>query len=136
MAVGEQELARLSGSQAKFVSFVDILAMEQGGATADIVRSGRFEVYPGTVLTAEVVNVVPVPEEGPQLIYGLSAQAVGYHEEVTVDPNLVHTDLVVDEGQPHGADSAPDYAIESFLDRFYVGKIVEAATQNAESSTT
>ncbi len=130
MTVSAEELDGLSEAQAKIVTFADILAVNEGGPTPDILRSGRVEVYPGAILTAEVIDMEFVPERVPKLLYGLEVRADDdYTETITVDVGFKHTTLAVDEGEPHGAQSAPDYAIESFLDRFYVGKIIEEATR-------
>lgn len=99
-----------------------------GGETEDILFSGETEIRPGIQLLATVVDARFSRDEEPKLIYSLEIidEATGIStESISFDPESVQTSLTFDEAEPYNdyPEGAPDFAIESFFDRYWLRNV-------------
>ena len=113
-------------SQQRLIDFVKAHATTEGGETQDIVLSGRLEIRPGITLVAAVIDTkLPLgePARSEDLLYSLQVvdEAGNSLEAVDVDTRTFNTYQVFDEAEPYAdMPSAPDYAIDSFFDRYWL----------------
>jgi len=124
----------LSEAQQALVDTVKLLATDEGGDTPDILKSGTYNIFIGNQLVAYILNI-DYPENPPQLFYLLDVQIGEYTESVGVDSETGRTAWEVNGHYPtYDKDTAPDYAIQSFMNRFQVTGLVEIVVNPPNSS--
>jgi hypothetical protein len=139
-------------SQQRLIDLVKLLATSEAHDSPDIIKSGKIQLWPGVELVALILdinlNYMPpilnpdaplmppgqtVPDlyqsdPGLNIIYALEArdEPTGrVLESVDVDQESFKTHLDFDDAEPYmdNPDGAPDYAIDSFFDRYWLHNI-------------
>ncbi|HUC95642.1 MAG TPA: hypothetical protein VMR76_01630 [Candidatus Saccharimonadia bacterium] len=128
MSIGEKvkDRSEFSPSKQKIKQLVTDLATKvEGSNSKDVVAWGEIEIWPDRILRAEIIDseTADKPAEGIEdLYFGLEILDEHHNslEEIGVDMGTNEAEYVFDETEPYSETpgGAPDYAIDSFIDRW------------------
>lgn len=129
-----------SEAQRAIIDIVNRLATASGGETHDVLRQGELQLFPGptaddpgTKLVAEVLD--PSLDDGePRVERHFGLTIVGNDgadiEAIWINVEEKTTDQFLGDGgtiNPYqdSPDGAPDYAILSFMDRYFIAQTLQ-----------
>jgi hypothetical protein len=134
------ETKKPSQSQQRLIDLVKNLAKTQGGDTKDVLFSGAIELWPGRTLKAHIidddandVSIETVDNEPVHpIIYDLEVIDEASEEpieSISVDTGTCETTQVFEDAEPYleSPGGAPDLAIASFFDRYWLQNVDQVA---------